>query len=498
MLTWTPQLLTTAIVRIHNKANSGNFRVLLDTGATANFISETVVKQLKLFVNKQAIPVGTINNMGTVAKGITNITIHSIYGDFEKHLTCIVVPIITEMIPSEIITRELIKIPANIRLADIKYYKPKTIDLLIGSGASLLLFMLGQIKLTNNEKDLYLQKTKLGWVIGGSVPMKNQVQHTYHCTVLEQTLVKFWETEEVINHRSLPSSISDCEIHFLKNIRRGGDGRYCVRLPFREEMPTIGDSRTNAFKRLLSLERRLNTNTHLKNEYERVFEEYINLNHMSMIDNNDDEGYYLPHHAIIKESSDTTKVRVVFDASAKTDRGLSLNDVLLTGPTIQDKLFFHLLRFRTYNYVLSADIEKMYRQVWVDEKDRRYQKVLWRIGDQIRTFQLNTLTFGIASSPFLAICTIHKLAEDEIEYFPNAAKVLKNNLYVDDLLAGSETIEGARNLRDEIIELLKTGGFNIRQWASNDRQIIDGLSSEVICKDLSKNFDQTLKTLGVT
>lgn len=94
----------------------------------------------------------------------------------------------------------------------------------------------------------------------------------------------------------------------------------------------------------------------------------------------------------------------MFHASAKSINGVSLNDVLLVGPMIQSKLFSHVIR--TYNYVITADIEKMYRQVLIHEEDRRYQRILWREDGRIKTYQLNTLTFGVSSSPFLAIRTI--------------------------------------------------------------------------------------------
>lgn len=151
---------------------------------------------------------------------------------------------------------------------------------------------------------------------------------------------------------------------------------------------------------------------------------------MSSVNNPDVGGYYMPHHAVTKQSSHTTKVRVVFDASAKTSNDVSLNDVLRVGPTIQENLFSHLIRFRTYDYVVSADVEKMYRQVLVHEEDRQYQRILWRKGDKIKTFELNTLTFGVSSSPFLAIRTIHKLADDESHAYPRAVEIIKKHLYV--------------------------------------------------------------------
>lgn len=125
----------------------------------------------------------------------------------------------------------------------------------------------------------------------------------------------------------------------------------------------------------------------------------------------------------------------------------------------------------------------MYRQIWLHENDRRYQRVLWRHNQQIGTFQLNTLTFGVSSSPYLAIRTIHKLADDERENFPKAAHV-KNHLYVDDLLTGANTISEARAIRDDIIALLSRGGFHIRQWASNNESIITDLNPNAIHSNL--------------
>jgi hypothetical protein len=164
--------------------------------------------------------------------------------------------------------------------------------------------------------------------------------------------------------------------------------------------------------------------------------EYIELKHMSVASGDLNNGYFLPHHAIIKESSATTKVRVVFDASAKTTTGKSLNDILMTGPTIQDKLFEHLIRFRVHKYVITADIEKMYRQIMIKPEDRIFQRLFWRVNDQIQVFELNTVTFGVSSAPFLAIRTIQQLADDEGARFPIAEKILKRDLYVDDLLTG--------------------------------------------------------------
>lgn len=108
--------------------------------------------------------------------------------------------------------------------------------------------------------------------------------------------------------------------------------------------------------------------------------EYIDLGHMSLVsDTTEDETkkpLYLPHHGVIKESSTSTKLRAVFDASNKTSTGLSLNDVLHVGPTLQANLIEIIMRFRCYNVALTADLKKMYRQVFVHPDDRDYQRIL--------------------------------------------------------------------------------------------------------------------------
>ena len=94
---------------------------------------------------------------------------------------------------------------------------------------------------------------------------------------------------------------------------------------------------------------------------------------MSFVEENN-YGYYLPHHAVVKSTSKKTKVRAVFDASAKANDGKELNDVLMVGPTIQDKLFKHLLKFRSYKYIITADIKKMDRQIWVMKMIKNFCK----------------------------------------------------------------------------------------------------------------------------
>lgn len=133
-------------------------------------------------------------------------------------------------------------------------------------------------------------------------------------------------------------------------------------LPSNEKLSRLGEPKVQAIKRLHSLERKLQRELAFKQEYHAVIKEYLDFGHMSELpqEQQSPKGYYLPHHGVIKVTSDTTKFRAVSDGSATTNSGISLNDALHTGPKIQDDLHHILLTFRIHRYVLMGDIEKMY------------------------------------------------------------------------------------------------------------------------------------------
>lgn len=114
--------------------------------------------------------------------------------------------------------------------------------------------------------------------------------------------------------------------------------------------------------------------------------------------------FLLPHHSVIKHDSTTTKCRVVFDGSAKSNIGVSLNDNLNPGYALQDNLFDIVMRLRLYKYVLSSDIKMMFRQIWIHPEDRKFQQILWRPPEQteVQLYSLDTVTYGTTSAPFLA------------------------------------------------------------------------------------------------
>ena len=167
-------------------------------------------------------------------------------------------------------------------------------------------------------------------------------------------------------------------------------------------------SHHSTVRRFISLERSLHSKGYFQ-EFSAVMEEYFQLGHAEPVPPNDlqkspKDCFYLPMHAVRKEHSTTSKVRVVFDVSAKSASGVSLNDTLLVGPTIHPPLIDVLLRFRLHRVALTADISKMYRAIELIADDRDLHRFVWRKNprEPLCDYRMTRLTFGMSASSFAA------------------------------------------------------------------------------------------------
>ena len=170
--------------------------------------------------------------------------------------------------------------------------------------------------------------------------------------------------------------------HFQDNHYRTDIGRFVVPLPRKPNAKPLGESRSHAVRRFLALERSL----HSKSQFDLfnvVMEEYFEMGHaepvpLADVEKSEQETFYLPMHAVRKESSSTTKIGVVFDASAKSSSSVSLNDTLLVGPTVHSPLIDVLLRFRFHRVALTTDVSRMYCAVELTSSDRDLHRFVWR------------------------------------------------------------------------------------------------------------------------
>ncbi|XP_062711704.1 uncharacterized protein LOC134289611 [Aedes albopictus] len=168
----------------------------------------------------------------------------------------------------------------------------------------------------------------------------------------------------------------------------------------------------------------------------------------------------------------------------------------------QDDIISIVLRIRFHRIVIVADAEKMYRMVLQQWTDRILHMIFWRDSrdEEIRVFQLNTVTYGTASAPYLATECLKRLAELDGHKYPEAEKILSKDFYVDDMMTGVDSVEDGVKLCSDKQQLLKGGGFNLRKWSSNCRAVLEEIPAEL--KDDRNSFElddssATIKTLGL-
>lgn len=329
----------------------------------------------------------------------------------------------------------------------------------------------------------------------------------HNCTPLHSLtdeIQRFWEIEELPPSQILAPQDEKCENHFRDTHSRQEDGRYIVRLPFKTGPPiAIGRSRLSAERLYNSLSRRFRSNRELDNEYNQFMREYEQLGHMRLASppqGSPGQIVHIPHHPVVRESSTTTHLRVVFNASSIMSNGTSLNDHLLAGPKLQTDLPAIILQWRHFKFVYTADIAKMYRQILVDQRDIDYQRIIWK-GDQNQPldYQLLTVTYGMTCAPFLALRVLRSLVDDDGHRFPLAIPILQNQIYVDDVLFGGDDITAIRQSRDQLINLLRCGKFELRQWASNAPALLDDIdpSDHGLACDKHIATDEQVKILGI-
>ena len=403
---------------------------------------------------------------------------------------------------------------SNITLADPDFATPGKIDLLLGADVYSDVLLNGRRCGPRDTPTAF--ETQFGWVLTGRTNASSANNHavaSHHTTIVsgDDLIRKFWETEENPKHQ-VESNLSAEERavvqHFKETHSRSDTSRFVVPLPKDPRGPLLGESRSQAVRRFLTLERSLYAKGQFQ-EFAKVIDEYFELDHAEPVppealEKPVKDTFYLPMHAVRKEHSTTTKLRVVFDASAKSTSGVSLNETLLVGPIIHPTLVDMLLRFRCHRIALTADVSKMYRAVELAPSDKDLHRFVWRknIKDPVRDYRMTRVTFGVSASSFAANMAVKQNALDFATEFPNAAKVVDKSFYVDDCLTGADTITEAIALQNQLQSLFSKGGFILRKWNSNKDKVLKHVPHDL--KDTptvqslpSPNTGEYTKTLGI-
>ncbi|XP_036344419.1 uncharacterized protein LOC118753653 [Rhagoletis pomonella] len=238
----------------------------------------------------------------------------------------------------------------GLTLADPLYYQPKKIDLILGADM-VAQILLPEMRIGAFDQPI-AQKTHLGWILLGRIDSPPSSAITVRChhanLELEALVQKFYENEQVPTETPMSEQDKWCEEFFQK---------------------THHDET-------------------LHGQYMEGIEDYFHLNQIVPATTSEDQHYLLtasnkptftscvlPHHAVVKKDRSNTKVRIVYDASSKTSNGRSLNDMLCTGPPLQNDLPAVILNWRLHKFVFLADIQKMYRCIDMHQDDAQYQRI---------------------------------------------------------------------------------------------------------------------------
>ncbi|XP_052764085.1 uncharacterized protein LOC128206006 [Mya arenaria] len=468
-------LMQTAKASVGNRDTSVHetTRLLFDSGSQRTYITERLANKLGLKPTaEQELKLVTFGSEHTkvIKTKSVNIDITLMDGSCMK-LTANVVPTISGTIQRNPLTKVLSKqmehLINSVDLSDTipRAQETTTIDVLIGNDYYLDIVLPQRIEI---EPGLYLLSSKLGWILTGRLSEVESGTDTLSMFVLthgtditkqitfssldasiptKPDLEDFWNIESIGIIDNVDKSDDDIAMRKFQDTVRFDDGRYQVTWPWREEDFELPSNRQLALGRLRSTVARMCKRPELFKKYNTVIEDQLEKGVIEKVNFGDQDGvvHYIPHHAVITPQKTTTKLRVVYDASSKTRKeNHSLNECLYRGPVILQQLCGMLIRFRMHRIAITADIEKAFLQIGLQLDQRDVTRFLWLKNcetptvdkDNIQEFRFRRVPFGVISSPFLLGATVQTHMD---KYSTSFAQQVKDNIYVDNLITGTNT-----------------------------------------------------------
>ncbi|XP_044740096.1 uncharacterized protein LOC123301423 [Chrysoperla carnea] len=361
----------------------------------------------------------------------------------------------------------------NIILTDVSQtFDP--IDILIGAD------VLGKLmtgRLHNLECGMTAIETRLDWTLMGKKPTLNYSENDAALIVTsmyvqEADISNFWSlgvigiTDPIETKSKKLAEQEICE-RFRETVVINNDKRYEVCLPWKENHPQLESNKEIAQRRLQITTDKLKKQG-LYEEYDQVLMKWLDEGIIERVpvDEENSWGHYLPHRHVLKINS-TTRLRPVFDASAKSKNGISLNQCLETGPNLIELIPSMLLRFREKEIGVISDIEKAFWQISVTPKDRNVLRFLWWKNDVIEVLRHSRVVFGVTSSSFILAATVKlhlELLSKEDKFKDMLTSIIKliSSFYVDNCVTSVDSLKELHQFKEESTLLMAEGGFNFR------------------------------------
>ena len=267
---------------------------------------------------------------------------------------------------------------------------------------------------------------------------------------------------------------------FEEQLQRSPDGWYETGLPWRGNHPTLANNKSGSLQRLGSLARKLER-ADLLEKYDEVIKDQLNRGIVERAGEiPQGREFYIPHKPVVRESAESTKLRIVYDASARAnDNSPFLNDCLNPGPPLQNQLWNVLFRARFRPVLITGDLRQALLQVRIHRQDRDALRFHWFKDLRTKTVEVLRFTralFGLAPSPFLLGGVIQYHLENFRTVHPEIVDEIKRSLYVDDLIGGGNNESDGKQLKIKATEIFASATFDLHKWHSNVRELESQIS----------------------
>lgn len=338
-------------------------------------------------------------------------------------------------------------------------------------------------------------RTRLGWTLQGPAKLISHPLRPQQClwtSITPQTsellkhVERLWQvdtlpfrSEKLVTRSRQDQDAIDLLEARTTRIEIDGVFRYATPLLRKRDMPSLQAPKEAVLPSLRSTERRLARDPGRAKAYSEEIEKLVKAGSVKKVNpdewNNEGESWFIPHPMVTHNS----KNRVVFNCSYQY-RGQSLNELLLPGPTLGASLLGVLLRFREHVVAISGDIKGMFHQVRLLPEDRPLLRFVWRDSrdESPQVFEWQVLPFGTTCSPCCATFALQRHLNNHSQPGEDVRFSVERNFYVDNCLQSLPTPEHARELIDKLRQVLASGGFDLRQWASNMPSVVNHLPTE--------------------
>jgi len=398
------------IVPVKVRSPDGHYCVstyaLLDNGSTTTFCTRALAQSLRLDGRQETLTLSTLGGSGGMETSVVNMTVTD--AD-EQNVVQLRTVYTKEKLPISLMngaTEDEVRRWPHLQGIEVHNMTNGHVDLLIGQDCPEALMPLEVRSSSESSVAPFAVRTVLGWTIQG--PVKTPGRHVAFVNFvrndveLHQKLEKFWKLdfgEELTNDVKGMSVEDRRAVSVMEETVSKVDGHYELAIPFKQRPVNLPNNRLLAEVRLCNLGRKLGHDEQLQQKYCDSMTDMLTKGYASKVKDEDlerDDGavWYLPHHAVAKKGD---KIRIVFDCAARYG-GTSLNDQVMQGPDLTNKLVGVLLRFREEPVAVMADVEAMFNQVRVVEKDRDVLRYLWWPGGnqtlEPETYRMNVHLFG--------------------------------------------------------------------------------------------------------